>query len=193
MKLRLRILAWVHIAIGGVGLSAFGTLLLGYATTRDRAYDDEFAWMGGLLGLATVVYFLPMLIGGIGILSRLPWARAMIWMVSALLALAVPFGTLLAGFGLWALLTTADFSGDGGMARIERIVRNALHMIVLILIALFILGVIVGVGWVFRDQIDPPVEQELTPLPSGVPPSVPRPDFTMPDTKEFGLPRAPGQ
>lgn len=188
MKLRLRILAWVHIVLGGAGLSAFGTLVAGYVAARDPAYDDEFAWMGGLLGLASVVYFLPMLIGGIGLLSRWPWARAMIWTVAAMQALAIPFGTLLAGFSLWALLTTADFSGDGGMARIERIVRNALHMIVLILIALFILGVIVGAGWVFRDQIDPPVKQELTPMPGGAPPPVPRPEFTMPE-----IPRAPGQ
>ena len=58
----------------------------------------------------------------------------------------------------------------------------------LILIALFILGVILGLGYIFRDVIDPPQHQELTPMPTFPPPQVDRPEFTMPE-----LPRAPGQ
>lgn len=185
MKLRLRVLAWSHVAIGGLGLGAF--LILAAAAAGEPAYADEFAWMGGLTGVLSLIYFAPMLAGGIGLLTGKPWARALLWGEAAALALLIPVGTVLAGFSLWALLTTVDLSGDGGMALIEQRVKRMLHALVLILIGLFILGVIIGAGWVFRDVIDPPSRQILTPLPSGVPGRLPeQPDFRMPE-----LPAAP--
>jgi hypothetical protein len=194
VSLRLRILAWIHVAIGGVGCGLFATLVATYVLARDAAYDDEFAWIGGLLGLATLGWFLPMLVGGVGLLKRWPWARALIWAVAGMLAVAVPVGTLLAGFSLWVLLTTREVSVDGGMAKLEDFVRRIVPLLIAALAALFILGLIILAGYLFRDVIDPPREQMLTPLPSGVPPQLPeRPEFRMPDPKEFGLPRAPEQ
>jgi hypothetical protein len=59
----------------------------------------------------------------------------------------------------------------------------------LALVAMIILGVIVGGVYLFRDVIDPPYEQVLTPLRGALPDPMPeRPEFRMPD-----LPRAPGQ
>jgi len=185
LKRRLQVLALSHIVIGGVGLAAFAALAA--AAARDPAYADEFAWMGGLMGLLSLIYFLPMVVGGVGLLLRKPWARALLWIEAAALALFVPVGTALAGYSLWALATTADLAGDGGMALIEQRVRRMLHALVLILIGLFILGVIIGVGWLFRDRIDPPREQILTPLPAP-PPQIERPEFTLPE-----MPRAPEQ
>lgn len=191
MKRRLLVLAWSHIVIGGLGLFAFAALAA--AASRDPEYADEFAWMGGLMGMLSLIYFLPMFAGGVGLLMRKAWARALLWIEAAALALFVPLGTVLAGYSLWALVTTADLAGDGGMALIEQRVRRMLHALVLILIGLFILGVIIGGGWLFRDAIDPPGEQVLTPLPSGVPDLPDPPEFKMPDTREFGLPHAPEQ
>lgn len=74
--------------------------------TRDQAYDGEFAFFGGGLGLLSVVYFLPSFAGGIVILRRIPWARWILWIEAGLLALAIPVGTVLAGLSLWALITT---------------------------------------------------------------------------------------
>ncbi len=181
MSLRLRILAWTHVVIGGIGCGLFALLIAAYAIARDPAYDDEFAWIGGLLGLATLGYFMPMLVGGIGLLKRWPWARALVWAVAGLLLLAVPVGTLLAGFSLWALLTTRELSADGGMATFERGVRRVLPLLGAAIIAWMILGSIILTGWVFRDVIDPPREQILTPLPSGIPELPERPEFRMPD------------
>lgn len=178
MRKRLLVLAWIHIVIGGVGLGALFLLVGGFVMAHDPEYNDEFAWMGGLLGTASLFYFGPMFVGGVGLLMGKWWARALLWLESGLLALLMPVGTLLAGYNLWALITTAEFTTDG-IARVERVIRNALRNIVLILIAMFILGVIVGVGWLFRDQIDPPGRQELTPLPAG-PPKIEQPVFTMP-------------
>jgi hypothetical protein len=188
MHKRLVALAWVHILIGGAGLALFATLVGSFASARDAEYNDEFAFFGSLLGGMTLFYFAPMFAGGVGLLMRKPWARALLWVEAGFLALAIPVGTLLAGYSLWGLITTFEVTNDG-IARVERIIRNALRNIVLILIALFILGVIVGIGWLFRDQIDPPGQQILTPLPSGVPPSLPeQPEFRMPE-----LPPAPGR
>jgi hypothetical protein len=185
MRKRLVILAWVHIVIGGAGLAVFAALLGGFLLARDPEYNDEFAMLGGVLGVFSLFYFAPMFLGGVGLLLRKVWGRALLWSVSPFLALATPVGTLLAGYNLWALLTTAGFSNDA-MARAERIIRNALRNIVLILIAMFILGVIVGIGWLFRDQIDPPREQILTPMPEM--PNFEQPAFKMP---EFNPPERP--
>lgn len=189
MRKRLVIMAWINIAIGGAGVGLLAALVSGFVAARDPEYNDEFAVLGGILGLFTLIYFLPMFLGGIGVLCRKVWGRALIWGVTPVLALATPVGTLLAGFNLWAMITTVDtsaaFSSDS-IARIERIVRNALRNIVLILIAMFILGVIVGVGWLFRDQIDPPQQQILTPIPEM--PKFDAPEFKAP---EFSLPERP--
>lgn len=192
MRKRLVVLAWIHIVIGGAGLGLLAALVGSVAMARDPAYNDEFMLFGGLLGGLSLFYFAPMFAGGVGLLMRKPWARALLWIEAAILALAIPVGTLLAGYSLWALITTFEVTTDG-IARVERIIRNALRNIVLILIALFILGVIVGVGWLFRDQIDPPGQQELTPLPSGVPPMIEQPEFRMPEFNRPEQPDAPAQ
>lgn len=59
----------------------------------------------------------------------------------------------------------------------------------LALVAMIILGVIVGGDDLFQDVTDPPHEQVLAPLPGALLDPMPeRPEFRMPD-----LPRAPGQ
>lgn len=188
MKLRLKVLAWCHVVFGGVGLAAFGTLLVAFGLANDPAYNDEFAWMAGGLGLLTLAYFLPSFLGGIGLLRGIPWARAIIWIESAVFALAVPVGTVICAASLWVLLTTWDPTEAPTYTQIERFVQNSLRSIVLILIALFTLGVIIGLGYIFRDVIDPTQHQELTPMPTFPPPQVDRPEFRIPE-----LPRAPGQ
>ena len=96
---------------------------------------------------------------------------------------------MLAGLSLWALITTREETADGGMAAFEAFVQRVVRPLVLALTAMFILGVMLGLGYLFRDVVDPPRPQVLTPLPSGVPDPMPeRPEFRMPD-----LPGAPGQ
>lgn len=188
VKLRLKILAWCHVVFGAVGLLAFASLIITYAMARDPAYDDEFAWMGGGLGLLSLAYFAPSFLGGLALLRGNPLGRAIIWIESAVLALAVPVGTVICSVSIWVLLTTWDPTEAPTFNQIERFVQNSLRSIVLILVALFLLGVIIGVGYIFRDVIDPPQHQELTPMPTFPPPQVDRPEFKMPE-----LPRAPGQ
>lgn len=104
-----------------------------------------------------------------------------------MLALVMPAGTALAGLSLWAFITKRQHTVDGGMAAFEAFVQRTVRP--LVLVATFILGVTIGAGYRLGGVIDPPREQVLTPLLSGVPDPMPeRPEFRMPD-----LPRAPGQ
>lgn len=196
MKLRVRILAWLLISIGFVGLaiSLFFLLPATSMAARDPAYEDELALVWGILGMASVSLILPLGVCGVGLLLRKRWARPLTWAVAAPLAAVIPVGTALSGFILWVLLTTIDLSADGGMARFEHAVRHWWRGIALILAGLFIFGVIILIGWLFRDQIDPPGHQVLTPLPSGVPPQIDRPDFKIPEFSppDFSQPGPPG-
>ncbi len=187
----LRIFAWTHAIIAGIGLGLF-LLTLGVAlAAKDPAYEDEIMLLIGLFGMITLVFFAPSFFGGIGLLKGLPWARGFMWIQAALLALVVPVGTVIAGFNLWVLVSTREVSADGGIAKFESFIHRAIRPLILALIALFILGVIIGLGYIFRDVIDPPKPQILTPLPSGVP------ELSNPPTFEFkpptSSPREPAQ
>lgn len=185
LKNALRILAWVHVVLGGLGLGLFATFIAAALLANDPAYADEIALLGGGLGLVTLAYFLPSFIGGLGLLKGWPWARWIIWLESGALLLAIPVGTLLAGLNLWLLMATREVSADGGIARFEAAVRRAIRPLVLALIAWFILGAIILTGYLFRDVIDPPRRQALTPMPSGVPPAMkPPPRFEPPSLPE---------
>jgi hypothetical protein len=169
---RIRVLAWAHIVLGGLGLGIGALLFLAAILPRDPALysiAEAIFWVFG--GLA-IIYFIPSLIGGIGMMKGWTWARGVIWIASALLAVFAPIGTALSGLALWALLQTRP--KDQGPANdwiiaLEVVLRRAICPLVLMLIALAILSAIVGLGYLFRDVIDPPKPQELTTMSSGVP------------------------
>lgn len=56
-----------------------------------------------IAGLLTVLA-LPGIIGGIGLLRRRQWARALIMILGFLNLLAIPFGTILGIYTIWVLL-----------------------------------------------------------------------------------------
>ena len=185
VKLRLKILAWCHIVFGGLGLAVSAVILAGYALRPDPEYTDELVAIFSVLGLLGLAYCVPSLIGGIGLLRGRPLARVIIWCESAALAVLVPVGTVLCSISIWILLTTWDPEEIGDLGSIERFVQRSLRAIMLMLAALFILGVILLTGYLFRDVIDPPGRQVLTPMPE-MPKFDPPPEFKMPE-----LPRAP--
>ncbi|RYY91639.1 MAG: hypothetical protein EON61_27495 [Alphaproteobacteria bacterium] len=187
----LRIFAWVHAVIGGLGLALFIGVIGIAMAAKDPAYDDEIMMIAGLFGMVALILFAPSFLGGVGLLKGLPWARGFMWIQAAGLALIVPVGTLVAGINLWVLVSTREVTPDGGMAKFEDFVHRAIRPLVLALIALFILGVMLGLGYLFRDVIDPPKPQVLTPMPSGMPELSDRPKFEyVPPTSE---PREPAR
>lgn len=187
----LRIFAWAHAVVGGIGVALFiGTLGIALLA-KDPAYDDEIMLLVSLFGLVVLILFAPSFLGGVGVLRGLPWARAFMWIQAAGLALIVPIGTLVAGINLWVLMSTREVTPDGGMAAFEAFVHRTIRPLVLALIALFILGVMLGLGYLFRDSIPARKPQVLTPMPSGIPDTsnLPRFEYTPPTSE----PREPAQ
>ena len=189
----LRILAWSHLVIGGLGLAICWGFILVALSFKDPAYDDEIAFFAGAFGIISLSFFLPSFLSGLALLKRWTWARAVLWAESAMLAVLIPIGTVIAGINLWALLATREVSAEGGIAKFEDFVRGSIRPVMLALIALFTLGVMIGLGYIFRDVIDPPKKQNVTPLPSGVPDTsdLPRFEYLPPTLPERS--GAPGQ
>ncbi len=114
MASHVKILGILHIVFSvlgvlvGIGvLVVFGSLaLFGAASQRD---GDVVALplLGGIGGLAflfILIFSLPGLIAGIGLVKLKPWARILGIVISALDLISIPFGTALGIYGLWVLL-----------------------------------------------------------------------------------------
>jgi hypothetical protein len=124
MRQHVKILAILHIVLGGLGVLAavvvmaiFGGLA-GVVSLAGQAQDGMIgSAVLGLIGAAiTIVVLLlslPGLIAGIGLLTFQPWARILTIVISALELPGVPLHTALGIYGLWVLLSnegTALFS-----------------------------------------------------------------------------------
>ena len=110
-----RILAWLHIVFGSLGLLAALAILMlfgGIAGIVGFAAHEPDAQVAipilGLIGAAIffllLVLSLPGVIAGVGLLNFRPWARILTIVLSALQLMNVPFGTALGIYGLWVLL-----------------------------------------------------------------------------------------
>jgi hypothetical protein len=160
----------VHVVLGGIGLGLMALLLLTAIVDTDPVHRQAIGVILAVLGGLSVVYFIPSFAGGLGVLRGIYWARGLLWIEAAFLAPLVPFGTVLAGLTLWALLPRRHEmpEGDGGIAAFERFLVRWRRAAVLAFAAWATLGAMIGLGYIFRDQIealDPQPKQELTPLP----------------------------
>ena len=184
---------------GGLGLGLTALLFLAFIADADEEHRKIIGiFLYPLMGLS-LVYFLPSFAGGLGVLRGIYWARGLLWIEAALLAPLVPVGTVLSGLTLWALLPRKGEApaGDGGIAKFEQLLLRWRRAAMLAIAALATLGAMVGLGYLFRDQIealDPPPKQELTPLPDfdKVIPKVPErpqiPDFKKPERPDLTTP-----
>lgn len=87
--------------LGGAGLLVGSIVCLGLMA--DAQGERALYYIGPLFLFLTAGYFAPAFVGGIGLLRGAFWGKVAIAALSALLLLAIPVGTLLGGFGLWAL------------------------------------------------------------------------------------------
>jgi hypothetical protein len=129
MRDHVRILAYLHIFFGALGLLAALTVLFifgGIAGIVGMANpQDADAWHVAIpiLGIIGTVIFalvlllsLPGIIAGAGLLKFRPWARVLTIVISALDLPMVPFGTALGIYGLWVLLQQQTERLFGGPA-----------------------------------------------------------------------------
>jgi hypothetical protein len=114
MATHIRILAWLNIVIGGIGvlvalLSFAGASILPVFVTALAGENLDIP-MGVIQIILTVivcvvlVLSLPSLVLGYGLYYLRPWARVLGLVLSALHLLNMPFGTALGLYGFWILL-----------------------------------------------------------------------------------------
>jgi hypothetical protein len=116
MQQHVKILAILHIVLGGLGVLAalivmavFGGLA-GLMHFTDSGPDGMIA--GGVLGLigmvvtvVVLVISIHELIAGVGLLTFQPWARILTIVLSAIELPGFPIHTALGVYGLWVLLS----------------------------------------------------------------------------------------
>lgn len=102
---QVRLLAWLHIVIGGLGLLAGIILCTSLALTPTHESQEAFAYVGGFFGFLVIPLLVPALAGGIGLLRRETGGRVLILILSALYLLLFPIGTALGIFSFWTLLS----------------------------------------------------------------------------------------
>ena len=111
MDSHIKIIGILHVVLGGMEiLAAIAIFLLfgglaGLAGVSDSSgiAAPILGGVGGIIAIAILIFALPGLIGGLGLLSLAPWSRVFMIVISALHLLHVPFGTALGIYGLWAL------------------------------------------------------------------------------------------
>ncbi len=107
----LRAVGVLHVAYGILALIGTMVMMLivaGIAVPAAFAGSELIpaAITGGfslLMAGFMLFFFLPCLIGGIGMLRHRPWAPTMLMVASVLNLLTLPLGTALAGYTLWVL------------------------------------------------------------------------------------------
>jgi len=98
-----KILASIHIIMGG-GLLLVAVAQLASVFFAGPEHTHTMPFLLGLFSWLAIGLFIPSLAGGIGLLRKKRWARVLIIFLSMGFLFAVPGGTPLGAYGLWALV-----------------------------------------------------------------------------------------
>ena len=105
MNKKIKALALIHVALGGGGMAACMAAYLCWIRLASDAHSLRTAHtLGQMMFMLSMFILLPSFICGIGLLLDKSWGRIVAIGWSMLLLLVIPIGTLLGGYGLWALL-----------------------------------------------------------------------------------------
>jgi hypothetical protein len=114
MATHVKALGIIYVVLGALGiLGALVVLLLfgglagiagGVADHDARVAVPILGGLGGFLFLLLLVFSLPAVIAGVGLLQFRPWGRVLGIVMSAINLLNVPIGTAIGIYGLWTLL-----------------------------------------------------------------------------------------
>lgn len=117
MQTHVRVVAALNIAFGALGLLGALVVLLVFGGTAGLVSTQEgvapeagiaagvVGLVGGAIFLVVLVLSLPCLIGGLGLLKYREWARILVIVLSALMLIIIPIGTVVGAYGLWVLLS----------------------------------------------------------------------------------------
>ena len=116
MQDHVKVLAWLHIALGALGalgaVAILGIAVFAGTLVRMAAHQELEAllaapiiWIvGAVISSIIMLFALPGLLAGIGLLGLRPWARVVAIVISALHLFNIPIGTALGVYGFWVLL-----------------------------------------------------------------------------------------
>ena len=114
MESHIKAVGLLHVILGSLGvlgglvvLLVFGGLA-GIVRFSDASADSAAAvpilgGIGAVIFVLLLLFSVPGLIGGIGLMRMAPWSRVFMIVISALDLLHIPFGTALGIYGLWVL------------------------------------------------------------------------------------------
>jgi hypothetical protein len=110
MEKHITILGVLYIVFGALGL-LLGIGLLTLLSTIGIVSDDQQAFailtlIGSVIAIVMAVFSVPGIIGGIWLMKRKEWARILVLILGFVNLLNIPFGTILGGYTIWALLNT---------------------------------------------------------------------------------------
>lgn len=109
MATHVKILGWLYLAFGAFGLfGALAVLLAGAGGGMLAAMDNPMAGLivGGasvFAAVVVVIFVLPSLLTGWGLLTRKPWARMLAIIVGIISLINIPLGTILGVYTLWVM------------------------------------------------------------------------------------------
>ena len=105
MNKKIKALALLHIMLGGGGMIACLAAYLCWIKLASDAHSLKTAHtLGQMMFMLSIFILLPSLVCGIGLMLEKTWSCVVAIGWSMLLLLVIPVGTLLGGYGLWALL-----------------------------------------------------------------------------------------
>jgi hypothetical protein len=152
-----KLLALVHIALSAAGLVVGGFVCLGLAQSEEPNAEAALGIVLWVFIVAQVFWLLPGLIGGLGLLWGQGWARRMIAMVSAVLLLLFPVGTVLGAGGLWVLLGRP---ANAQLRAAPKALGRGQGFALCAIAAAGCLGLMIGLGYLLRD-----LTEKTPPLP----------------------------
>lgn len=108
MQEHVKIVGWLHLVLGGLGLLAglfFGTMIFGGGLLSGEAEGMlAGSLIAAILGGFIVLFSVPGIFVGLGLLQRKSWARIGGIVLGVLNLVNFPFGTILGVYTLWVLL-----------------------------------------------------------------------------------------
>ena len=110
MEQHIKILGWLYIVFGALGVLVGVLFLIGAgiagaaASTQGEAGAGLMAGgIGFFIAIIIAVMSLPSVIAGWGLLKRKSWSRMLAIVLGAISLLSIPIGTILGIYTIWAL------------------------------------------------------------------------------------------
>jgi p-aminobenzoyl-glutamate transporter AbgT len=123
MEEHVTILGALYVAFNALGILIaiiiFVVISSGGLLSGDMEAIAITSTVGSLIALIIIIFSVPGLIAGIGLLRRRPWARILALIVGCLELMNIPFGTMLGIYTIWVVMkeeTTRLFSAQTGTA-----------------------------------------------------------------------------